>query len=62
MDPIMRYCIHNDLPPLTILVVGDTTGSPGEGLQLSGDENAERERVFKHNWYNIYPPGEKEYG
>lgn len=31
LDSIMRYCKQNQLP-LTILVVNENTGSPGEGL------------------------------
>jgi len=61
LDPIMCFCIENNLPPLTILVVNDTTGSPGKGLILRGEENSERERVYKCNWYNIYPPTEEDF-
>jgi len=32
LDPIKCFCIQNGLPPLTILVVNDTTGSPGVGF------------------------------
>jgi putative restriction endonuclease len=61
LAPIMCYCIQNDLPPLTILVVNSVTGSPGEGLILRGDENSEREKVFTYDWYNIYPPSDDDY-
>jgi len=60
-DPIMRYCIQNELRPLTILVVNRDTGSPGEGLVLRGDENSEREAVYQYPWYNIYPPSENDF-
>lgn len=57
LDHIRIYCILNDLPPLTALVVNKVTGLPGEGLGLSEKElNAARERIYKHNWYNIVPP------
>jgi len=32
LDPIMRYCKQNQLPPLTRLVVNENTGSPDGGL------------------------------
>ena len=61
LDPIMRYCKQNQLPPLTILVVNEHTGSPGEGLTTIENENADREKVFNYNWYNIYPPTEGDF-
>ena len=52
---IMYYCQQNELTPLTILVVNRDTGLPGEGL--TGVElNADRESVFKYDWYSIIPP------
>ena len=61
LDPIMRYCKQNNLPPLTIVVVNETTGSPGEGLTTIGNENSDREAVFKYDWYNLYPPSEADF-
>ena len=29
LEPIQSYCLLKDLPPLTILVVQETTGLPG---------------------------------
>ncbi len=53
---IMTYCDRNGLPPLTILVVNDETGSPGTGLTTFEDENADRRKVFKFSWYDLIPP------
>ena len=61
LDPIMRYCKANNLPPLTIVVVNETTGSPGEGLVTLANENLDREAVFHYDWYNLYPPGENDF-
>ena len=61
LDPIMRYCKQNNLPPLTIVVVNETTGSPGEGLTTIGNESSDREDVFNCDWYNLYPPSEVDY-
>ena len=32
LEPVMRYCEHRRLPPLTVLVVSKTTGHPSDGL------------------------------
>lgn len=56
LNPIMRYCDQNALPPLTVLVVQKGSGSPGEGLTTTVDAAADRQRVFAYNWYNLHPP------
>ena len=57
LDPVMRYCQQNNLPPLTVLVVGERTGKPGQGFTAgSGDWNSDRARVFAFDWYSIFPP------
>ena len=60
LEPIMMYCKKNNLPPLTILVVNEATGMPGEGLATIRDLNEDREKVFRHDWYGIHPPSEEE--
>jgi alkylated DNA nucleotide flippase Atl1 len=52
---IMRYCEENDLPPLTVLVVSQDTGKPGEGLTTVRDMDKDREKVFNYNWYGRIP-------
>lgn len=52
---IMFYCREEKLPPLTVLVVNQATGLPGEGLTET-DLNADRENVFGCDWYDIVPP------
>lgn len=56
---IMFYCQENNLPPLTVIVVNQDTGLPGEGL-TAVELNADRERVFQHNWYGVFPPSPDE--
>lgn len=57
---IMYYCReHKGLPPLTVLVVNQETGLPGEGL-TEAKLNADRERVFKYPWFNVVPPTAEE--
>ena len=57
LDPVMRYCQQNKFPPLTVLVVGERTGKPGQGFTAgSGDWHSDRAQVFDFNWYSIFPP------
>ena len=56
----MFYCQQNEIPPLTILVVNQNTGLPGEGL-TGADLNADREAVFNFDWYSIVPPTPEEF-
>lgn len=53
---IMYYCQQNKLPPLTVIVVNQTTGLPGNGLITANNIHAEREDVFNFDWFAIYPP------
>ncbi len=57
---IMFYCRQNSLPPLTVLVVNQETGLPGEGL-TEVDLNADRESVFRYDWYSLVPPSPQEF-
>ena len=52
---IAYYCIENDLPPLTAIVVNSETGMPGDGIPV---ENvlSQRESVFNRDWFDVYPP------
>ena len=54
---IAFYCIDNDLPPLTAIVVGKGRGTPGADIPVaSAKMDKERERVYAQDWYDIYPP------
>lgn len=57
LGQIMNWCAANDVPPLTILVVNSKTGLPGEGLTTPADLNADREKVFDYDWYDLVAPG-----
>ena len=56
LNPILHYCERNQLPLLPILVVSKETGRPGPGFPAVKDLDAERERVFAHNWFGMKPP------
>lgn len=57
---IMYYCKHHQFPPLTVLVVNQTTGLPGDGLITTDNLHAEREQVFNFDWFGLYPPSPEE--
>lgn len=56
LDRIMKYCEKHKLPPLTILVVNQEKGQPGQGLTTSTNRDADRERVFAYPWFLLLPP------
>ena len=56
LAPIMRLCRARGWPPLTILVVNQSTGRPGDGLPLDDSVDVERERVFNFDWFSLEPP------
>lgn len=56
---LMHYCRQHQLPPLTVLVVNQDTGLPGEGL-TEAELNADRENVFNFDWYALIPPSSEE--
>jgi hypothetical protein len=58
---IMYYCQQNELPALTVLVVNDKTGQPGEGFESDIDQNAARAKVFNFAWYELVPPTPDEF-
>ncbi len=56
LGPIMWLCEDNEWPPLTVLVVNQDSGLPGEGLTTLEEVNKDRESVFKFNWFELEPP------
>jgi len=52
---IAYYCIQNDLPPLTSLVVNEKTGLPGNGIPVKKSAT-QRELVYNHPWFEIVAP------
>lgn len=60
LEPIQSYCIIHELPPLTVLVVGEGNGMPGLGF--SGAENvpAAQAWVFRHDWARTRVPTPEE--
>lgn len=56
LRPIQQYCTEHQLPPLTALVVSETTGLPGDGFIAAPDVPAAQMRVFKHPWLESNAP------
>lgn len=52
---IMSYCESKELPPITCLVVNQDTGVPGSGLTTISKLPEDREMVYRHNWYSMFP-------
>ena len=51
------YCIENDLPHLTSIVVGKGRGTPGEDIPIDkASMDQHREKVYEYDWYDVYPP------
>jgi hypothetical protein len=56
------YCMREELPPLTAIVV-NSTGIPGRGFpgHAEGEDiNLARERVYEYDWFAIFPPKVRE--
>ena len=61
---IMRWCVRENLPALTTLVVEKETGLPSTGL-TTVQQNAfpaEQQRIFAFDWYSIFPPTPEQLG
>jgi alkylated DNA nucleotide flippase Atl1 len=56
LAPIMWLCEDRDWPPLTVLVVNQNSGLPGDGLTTIENVNTDREKVFNFDWFGVVPP------
>ena len=50
LEPIQSYCLVNDLPPLSILVISEQTGIPGTGFIAAQDIPKTQVAVFGFDW------------
>ena len=59
LEPIQSYCLLNNLPPLTVLVVQQESGLPGPGFSgaSAGKLAAAQAKVFVCNWLAHGNPG-----
>jgi hypothetical protein len=58
LEPIQSYCILNRLEPLTVLVVSDVSGLPGEGFVAASDVPGAQARVFARDLLSLAAPDE----
>jgi hypothetical protein len=59
---IAFYCKDHALAQLNVIVVEKTSGKPGSKIPLEAENiEAERERVYERDWYDIVPPNEKDF-
>ena len=56
LEPIQSYCLLNDLPPLSVLVVNKKTGLPGIGFVAADDLATALIEVFERDWRNVGCP------
>lgn len=56
LEPIQSYCLVHELPPLTVLVVGDSDGMPGVGFIAAENVPAAQATVFRHDWIRTSVP------
>ena len=61
LRPIQQYCIEQQLPPLTSIIVSEETGLPGEGFIAAADVPAAQSRVFQHPWLDERAPNEDQF-
>lgn len=58
---IAFYCIDNELPPLTSIVVRKGGGTPGDEIPVDLSQiDTQREKAYEFDWYDVYPPSENE--
>ena len=64
LGPVMMWCAKEKLPALTAIVVNDKNGLPGGGLTAFEAKTlpAEQQKVFKFDWFSIFPPSLKDLG
>jgi len=53
LGPVQTYCLQQHLPPLTILVVSESSGLPGEGFIAAQDIPKAQAGVFAHDWNDV---------
>jgi hypothetical protein len=56
LEPIQSFCLIHGLPPLTVLVVQEATGIPGQGFSASKNVSASQAEVFAQDWLEMHAP------
>jgi hypothetical protein len=61
LAPIQSYCLQENLPPLTILVVNAETGLPGVGFIAAEDIPRVQGEVFRFDWVDYGCPSVEDF-
>jgi hypothetical protein len=61
LEPIQSYCLLKELPPLTILVVSENSGMPGDGFVAAKDVPGTQQQVFSFDWVAHGCPSPEEF-
>ena len=56
LEPLQSYCLLNELPPLTAIVVSQKTGLPSVGFTAAENVPLEHVRVFEFDWLKHNAP------
>lgn len=57
LEPIQSYCLVNNIPPLTVLVVSKESGLPSAGFTAASDYARAQLGVFEFDWLAHGCPG-----
>jgi alkylated DNA nucleotide flippase Atl1 len=61
LRPIQQFCIENELPAITSIVVQEESGIPGEGFIAAEDVPAAQAEVFQHSWLTTPAPSAEQF-
>jgi hypothetical protein len=56
LRPIQQFCIENQLPALTSIVVSEDSGLPGEGFIAAENVPSAQAKVFQYKWLEMNAP------
>jgi hypothetical protein len=56
LAPIQDYCLQNNLPPMTAIVVSEETGLPSEGFIADQAVLPALNRIFVYDWLSCGSP------
>ena len=60
LRPIQQYCSEHGWPPLTSLVVGKESGTPGDGFIAEADVPRAQSRTLARDWLAEQAPSEED--
>lgn len=55
LEPIQSYCLLQDKPPLTSIVIGSDSGVPGNGFIAAENVPMAQADVYNYDWSNTSP-------